>query len=182
MKKILPFKYFVLFAAVCLSAISCGPSKKIVRDAIKIPCFGDKYQTESGYVLASGMGESSDMMLSMKKARSNTLEALGSKISTSVQSVINNYYSSTGSNASEEIVMKYEGITKEVIDAKISGYETECESTIQNDKGAYQTYYCFKISEEKVLLPLLKKLSETAGLNMNMDYDSFVTELRKSMK
>lgn len=167
---------------VVVSIVSCGPSKKVTRSEIKLPCFGEKYSNFKDYISASGVGESSDMMMSMKKARSNTLEALSSRISTSVQSVVNNYYSSTGTSISEEIVSKYEGITKEVVDTKLNGYEVECESTTQNEQGLYQTFYCFKIAEKDIITSLLNKLKEDDKLKINMDYESFSKEFQKSLR
>ncbi|MCD6112832.1 MAG: LPP20 family lipoprotein [Bacteroidales bacterium] len=149
---------------------------------IKQYCSGPEFTSTDGFIRASGVGESADMVISKKVARSNTLEELGSKIKVTVKSVIDNYNKRTQKNVDETIEKRYENLTRSVIDQTISGYRTICEKVTKTNGGKYRTYLAFEIPEDSILNPLFKKIAKDDELKIDYDYEKFRRVFNEEMK
>lgn len=180
----------MLGAAVVFLA-SCGSSKEVTEAKKKEPageklitvyCSGPEFFSTDGYIRANSIGESSDMTMAKKKARNNTLQELSSKIQTTFKAVIDNYQSSKENSSGEEVVKRYEELSREVINQTISGYRTICEKVTQTEKGTYKTYLAFEISIENLSKPFYDKISEDDKLRIDYDYEKFKKTFNEEMK
>ncbi|QZE13260.1 hypothetical protein K4L44_11760 [Halosquirtibacter laminarini] len=181
----LSFFSFLMFAALIVS--SCSSSKKVVSSSeeevlITTYCSGDEYRSTDKLIRASSLGESTDQVMSKRMARTNTLEELASKIEVSFKSVVDNYYSSKSTVNAEEVQRRYEGLSREVINQKISGYRTICEKVTKTKKGTYKTYLCFEIGMDDLLNPIYDKMSNDDKLRLDYDYEKFKKTFEKELK
>lgn len=166
---------------------SCKSSKNVVKTEDKeveiiIPCSGEKFRSDKNYIRANSMGESQDMTLAKKKARNNTLQELGSKIQTTVQSVVDNYQNATGNQNGESISKRYEELTREVIDLKISNYTTACEKLTQTAQGTYRSYIAYEIKIDDLIEPLSEKISQDEVLRIDYNYEKFKKNFMEALE
>ena len=169
----------------------CHSSKKVTSTpkeayeeevVIKQYCSGPEFASTDGFIRANSAGESSDMILSKKIARSNTLEELGSKIKITVKSVIDNYNKRAQKDIDENIEKRYENLTRSVINQTISGYKTICEKVTKTNSNKYRTYLAFEISEDSVLNPFFKKIAKDDELKIDYDYEKFKKVFNEEIK
>lgn len=183
-------KLFLMLFIAASAMVACKSSKEVVKSSseeeilLTTYCSGDEYMSTDKVIRASSLGESTDQVMSKRMARTNTLEELSSKIEVSFKSVVDNYYSSKSTAKSEEVQRRYEGLSREVINQKISGYRTICEKVTKTKKGTYKTYLCFEIAMDALLNPIYNKMSNDAKLRLDYDYEkfkkTFEDELKKS--
>ncbi|MCT4636967.1 MAG: LPP20 family lipoprotein [Bacteroidales bacterium] len=183
--------YSLMLGAAVVFLASCGSSKEVTEAKKKEPageklitvyCSGPEFFSTDGYIRANSIGESSDMTMAKKKARNNTLQELSSKIQTTFKAVIDNYQSSKENSSGEEVVKRYEELSREVINQTISGYRTICEKVTQTEKGTYKTYLAFEISIENLSKPFYDKISEDDKLRIDYDYEKFKKTFNEEMK
>ena len=166
---------------------SCKSSKNVVKTEDKeveilIPCSGDKYRSDKNYIRANSMGESQDMTLAKKKARNNTLQELGSKIQTTIQCVVDNYQNATENQNGENISKRYEELTREVIDLKLSNYITACEKLTQTAQGTYRSYLAYEIKIDDLIEPLSEKISQDEVLRIDYNYEKFKKNFMEALE
>jgi hypothetical protein len=140
---------------------------------ISIPCSGGDYRSDNEYIRASSMGESQDITIAKKKAKNNTLQELASKVKTTVQSVVDNYQNSTGTQDGENISKRFEALTREVVDIELSNYKTVCEKLTKTKDGKYRSYLAYEIEVEALLKPLSEKISQDEVLKIDYNYEKF---------
>jgi hypothetical protein len=183
MKKIM---YPLVALAFVFTLQSCKSSKKVVSQSAEeveviIPCSGDKYRSDSKFIRANSMGESQDMTLAKKKAKNNALQELASKIQTTVQSVVDNYQNSTETQNGENISKRFEELTREVIDQKLSNYSTACEKLTRTKKGTYRSYLSYEIGVDDLLNPLSDKISQDEVLRIDYNYEKFKKNFEEAL-
>ncbi|MCG8473997.1 MAG: hypothetical protein MI784_00720 [Cytophagales bacterium] len=166
---------------------SCKSSKKVAANQpdeveITVHCSGVEYTSTDKFIRANSMAESADMTLSKKKARNNTLQELSSKIETTVKAVIDNYEKSVETASGEEIQKRYEALTREVVNQKISGYKTICEKVTRTRKGSFRTYLAFEISLDALVEPLVNKLNADEKLRVDYEYEKFKKTFEDELK
>jgi len=181
----------IMFGASVLLLASCGSSKEVSAPEapkpvgeiiVNVYCSGPDYFSTDNLIRGNSIGESTDMTMSKKKARNNTLQELSSKIQTTFKAVIDNYQSSRETASGEEVNKRYEELSREVIDQTISGYKTICEKVTQTTKGTYKTYLAFEISVDNLAKPFFDKISEDEKLRIDYDYEKFKKTFEEEMK
>jgi hypothetical protein len=171
-------------AVMAMGALSaCGGKKKAAEAAAKPPggeteinvlCSGPEYFTDEKNFRANSLGESMDQATATKKAMSNARAALASAINTQLKSVIDNYVQSSELNNKEEVAERYEGLSREVVDQKLSGTRTICEKTVRVDAtGNYKTYVAIELSAQDLLAAYNERLSADDKLKVDYDYEKF---------
>ena len=179
-KSVLP----IIAAAVMITIASCSGSKKRIKAGakeevptgeveVKILCSGPEFFTDKKAFRANSVGESSDQIISKKKAVNNAMGDLAASINTTVKSVIDNYVSSRELNNVEEVSEKFEGLTRQVVDQELSGVKTICERTVQKTDGNYKTYIALEMSGEDLVESINERLSKEEQLKVDYDYQKF---------
>lgn len=168
----------ILFVALTISLTACKSKQKVVTAGpdeveVLIPCSGEDYRSDKKYIRASSMGESQDITIAKKKAKNNTLQELASKIQTTVQSVVDNYQNSTGTQDGENISKRFEALTREVVDVELSNYTTSCEKLTRTKDGKYRSYLAYEIEVEALIKPLSAKISQDEVLKIDYNYEKF---------
>jgi len=188
-KKIFPL---VLLVSVVFLVASCGGSKKSTdpnlkteyADEVEIKqfCSGPEYNSTDGMIRAGFFGESNDMAISKKVAKSNTLEELASKIEVSVKAVIDNYNSRRQKDMNESVEKRFEELIRTTVKQKINGYKTVCEKVTKTKEGKYRTYLVYEIPVDNVLDPVYNTISKDAELKVDYDYQKFKQTFEDELK
>lgn len=141
---------------------------------VTVLCSGPEYFTNNEAFRANALGESMDQATAKKKAMANARAELASAINTQIKGVIDNYVNSREMNNREEVAERFEGLTREVLDQKLSGTKTICERTMKvTDSGNYKTYVAIELSAQDLLSAYNERLSQDERLRIDYDYEKF---------
>jgi hypothetical protein len=176
MKRLIP----IFLGSLLLTAgmISCKGKKKAVAPPkgeveVTLLCSGPEYFSNNEYFRANAIGESLDQMTSKKKAMSNAKADLASSINTVIKGTIDNYVNSREFNNQEEVEERFESLTREVINQKLSGVKTICEKQTQTEQGKYKTYMAIELSGDELASDINERLSKDERLKIDYDYEKF---------
>jgi len=178
----------VLAAVIIAPGMQSCKSKKEVQATnddevlIQTYCSGPEYFTDKDFFRANSLGESTDQVMSKKKAMSNCKQELAGSIETTVKAVIDNYFSSHEANNVEDIREKYEGLSREVIKQELSGIKTICEKQTKTKQGTYKTYLAIELAGDEIANAMKDRLSSDTKLEIDFQYEKFKEELEKEME
>ena len=183
-----------LSALMLVGGLSACKSKKKQAEAeaakppggeteVKVLCSGPEYFTDDKVFRANNLGESMDQATAKKKAMANARADLASAINTQIKGVIDNYVNSREMNNKEEVGERFEGLTREVLDQKLSGVKTICEKVMKVDAtGNYKTYVAIELSAQDLLAAYNERLSKDERLRIDYDYEKFKNTFDKEME
>lgn len=182
----------VLLTALMLSGglTACKKKKAVVDNnppsgetEVKVMCSGPEFFTNDKVFRQNAVGESLDQMTSKNKALSAARGLLAADINTQVKRVIDSYVNSREMNNREEVAERYEGLTREVVDQKLSGVKTICEKQVRVDvNGNYKTYIAIELSAQDLLAAYNERLSNDERLRVDYDYEKFKETFDKEME
>jgi hypothetical protein len=181
MKVYYKFTSLMMLAALVSVFVTSGCKSKekatTVKDQgetlIEVYCSGPEFQSNNEYFRANQVGESVDQATAKKKAMSNTRADLASAIQTTVKGVIDNYVNSRELNNVEEAEERFESLTREVIDQKLTGVKTICEKTTKTSTGNYKTYIALELAGDELMNAMNARLSQDDKLKIDYDYEQF---------
>lgn len=136
-------------------------------------CYGPGYNSDKEHFRASATGESMDQMMSEKKAVTEARSKLAAQIETLVKTVTDNYGKSTEVNKKEEMLGRYETLTREVVKQKLTGTIEICNKQTKNKEGNYKTYVTIELAGNDVLSGLNSRLSSDQVLKVDYNYEKF---------
>ncbi|MFT3885199.1 MAG: hypothetical protein QM724_07155 [Flavobacteriales bacterium] len=150
---------------------------------VKVMCSGPEYFTDNKTFRANNLGESMDQATAKKKALANARADMASAINTQLKGVIDNYVNSRELNNKEEVAERFEGLTREVLDQRLSGTRTICEKMMQvNASGNYKCYVAIELSAQDLLAAYNERLSKDDKLRIDYDYEKFKQTFDKEME
>ncbi len=161
---------------------ACKSKKKAAEAAappggeteVKVMCSGPEYFTNNEVFRANAIGESMDQATAKKKALANARAQMASDINTQIKGVIDNYVNSREFNNKEEVSERFEGLTREVVDQRLSGVRTICEKQVTvNATGNYKTYIAIELSAQDLLAAYNERLSNDERTRIDYDYEKF---------
>ncbi|MCT4615708.1 MAG: hypothetical protein N4A49_12620 [Marinifilaceae bacterium] len=181
----------LLAVALVFGLFACGGSKA-GKDAlsvkqqgeslIEVYCTGPDYQSNKDKFRASAIGESLDQMVAKKKASTNVKAELASLVQTTIKGTIDNYVNSTEMNNVEQVEERYESLTREVVNQKLTNVKVICEKHTKTSENKYKTYLAIEISATDLLEAMNSKLSQDAKLKVDYDYEKFKNTFNKEME
>ncbi len=183
----------VLMTVLMLSGAmtACKSKKKAAAAAapptgeteIKVLCSGPEFFTDNKVFRANALGESMDQATAKKKALANARAQMASDINTQIKGVIDNYVNSREMNNKEEVAERFEGLTREVVDQKLTGVRTICEKQVTvNATGNFKTYIAIELSAQDLLAAYNERLSQDKRLKIDYDYEKFKETFDKEME
>lgn len=180
----------LMTALVLAGTLPACKKKKAVAEApapsgeteVAVLCSGPDYFTNDKVFRANNLGESMDQATSKKKALANARADLASSINTQLKGVIDNYVNSRELNNREEVAERFEGLTREVLDQKLTGTKTICEKVMKvNATGNFKTYVAIELSAQDLLAAYNERLSNDERLRIDYDYEKFKETFEKEM-
>lgn len=165
---------------------SCKSKEKIAKipgeEIIEVYCSGPEYFANAEYFRANQVGESLDQATAKKKAMSNARADMASSVETTIKGVIDNYVNSRELNNTEEVEERFESLTREVINQKLTGVKTICEKTTRTTDGKYKTYIALELAGDELMNAMNERLSNDAKLKIDYDYEKFKNTFDEEMK
>jgi len=189
-KKILKVSSMLLLVvSVAFMFTSCKSKQNVIAQKddgeveIKMYCSGDEYNSSPKALRYSAVGESMDQMTSKKKAMSDARAGLAASINTQVKAVVDNYVNSGNFNNKEELMKKYEGLNREVINQSLSGVIVKCERMTRTKAGNYKSYVCVELGSDDILKTINNRATNDEMLKVDYNYEkfkkTFETEMNK---
>ena len=117
-----------------------------------------------------------------KKAMSNAKADLAGTIQTTIKATIDNYVNSREMNNKESVEERFEGLSREVINQKLSGVITICEKTFKTPENKYKTYVCLELGADDLVDAINERLTKEESLRIDYDYEKFKEEFNKEME
>jgi hypothetical protein len=155
----------------------CKSKEKVAKapgeELIEVYCSGPEYFATAEYFRSSQVGESLDQSTAKKKAMSNARADLASSVETTIKGVVDNYVNSRELNNTEEVEERFESLTREVINQKLTGVKTICEKTTKTTDGKYKTYIALELAGDELMNAMNERLSNDAKLKIDYDYEQF---------
>jgi len=187
MKTIKITSILMIAAVSSLVLISACKSKEKVakvagEELIEVHCAGPEFFANAEYFRANSIGESLDQATAKKKAMSNARADLASSVETTIKGVVDNYVNSRELNNTEEVEERFESLTREVINQKLTGVKTICEKTARTTEGKYKTYIAIELAGDELMNAMNEKLSNDAKLKIDYDYEQFKKTFDDEMK
>jgi hypothetical protein len=180
---------WLMIAAMPFSIMPGCKSSKQATKTTTVPdetevvryCYGPEYQSDKEHFRASATGESMDQMMSEKKAVTEARAKLASQIETTVKTVTDNYGKSGEMNNKEELMKRYETLTREVVNQKLSGTIEVCNKQTKTKDGRYKTYVTIELGGNDVLSALNNRLSNDEMLKIDYNYEKFKKTFEEEM-
>lgn len=176
---------FTLSALLVAGSFTACKSKKVPagETEVKVECSGPDYFTDSKNFRANSLGESMDQATAKKKALANARAEMASAINTQIKGVIDTYVNSRELNNKEEVSERFEGLTREVVDQRLSGTRTICEKMMRvTATGNYKCYVAIELSAQDLLSAYNERLSKDERLRVDYDYEKFKETFDKEME
>ncbi len=145
-------------------------------------CYGPEFNSDKEHFRASAMGESMDQMMSEKKALTEVRSKLAAQIETLVKTVTDNYGKSTEVNKKEELLGRYETLSREVVKQKLNGTIEICNKQTKTKEGNYKTYVTIELAGNDVLSALNNRLSSDQLLKVDYNYEKFKKTFEEEME
>lgn len=136
-------------------------------------CYGKEYMSDKENFRAMAVGESMDQMMSERKALTDARAKLAAQIDVMVKTVTDNYAKSTEVNKKEEMLSRYETLTREVVKQKLNGTIEICNKQTKSSNGNYKTYVSIQLAGNDVLSALNNRLSNDQVLKVDYNYEKF---------
>ncbi len=157
----------------CKSSKTAATPKVPDEQEVVRYCYGPDFQSNKEHFRASATGESMDQMMSEKKAVTEARSKLAAQIETLVKTVTDNYGKSAEMNKKEDLMKRYETLSREVVNQKLSGTIEICNKQTKSKEGNYKTYITVELGGNDVLSALNSKLSNDDMLKIDYNYEKF---------
>jgi hypothetical protein len=154
---------------------------KFVEEVVLIPCSSPEYYTNSEYFRANSFGESTDHVISKKKALSNVKSELAGSINSKIKAVVDNYLKSSELNNVEQTEERFESLTRVVINQELTGIRTICETVTRTQDGKFKTYIAIELSAQDIVEKLQERLVKDELLKIDYDYEKFKKTFNEEM-
>jgi hypothetical protein len=162
------------FAASALLLSSCGTKTKAPKGEVEmvLPC--SEFKSDKKTFRTFSYGESSDMNVAKKKALSNAKTELAGMIQSTMRVVSDNYVKSAELNNVEEVIERFEELSRTVIDQRLSGVVAVCDRVTNIPAtGKYRYYIALELDGEKIVKDYYKGLTKNDRIMVDYSYEKF---------
>lgn len=173
---------FLMAMTMLLGSSSCKSKKnkeKVITPTsegeieVKVYCSGDEYFSTKDQFRANAVGESMDQNTSKRKALNEARTQLASSIQTTIKATTDNYVNSREFNNKEEVLERFESLSREVVNQQLNGTRTICERLTKTPQGTFKTYIAIELASEDFMKSMNDRLSRDERLRIDYDYEKF---------
>jgi hypothetical protein len=175
----------LLIAVMTLS--QCKSKKDIVQappgeTRVEVLCSGPSFFSDKNFFRANSVAESQNQANSKRMALSNARAELAGQIETTMKSVIDNYIQDITVGNRTEFNQRYEGLSREVINQRLTGTRVICEELTQTSAGLYKTYIAIELSGEDIVNAMNQRIAADERLKLDYDYEKFKNTFNGEME
>ena len=130
---------------------------------------------------ANAVSESMDQQTAKNKSMIEAKQKLASFINTTIKSTLDNYVKDNEHNKKEDIEKKYEGLTREVVNQKLSGIRVICDKLTKTPEGNYKSYVALELGADDLVQAINDRLTKEESLKVDYDYEKFKKTFEEEM-
>ena len=149
---------------------------------IEVMCSGPEFFTNSEHFRANSVGESNNQANSKRMALSNAREQLAGQLEVTIKAVIDNYVQDIAVGDRQEFSQRYEGLSREVINQRLTGTRVICEELTRAQDGKYRTYIAIELSGNEILNSMNDRISKDERLRLDYNYEKFKDTFNEEME
>jgi len=181
----------ILALTLTLAGTSCKSKKKaeqVITPSsegeieVKLYCSGDGYFSTAEVFRGNAVGESMDQNTAKRKALNEARTQLASSLQTTIKATTDNYVNSREFNNKEEVVERFESLSREVVNQQLNGTRTICERLTKTPQGTFKSYVAIELGGADVLKGMNDRLSKDERLRIDYDYEKFKETFDKEME
>lgn len=181
----------VVALALTLGNTGCKSKKnteKVITPAtegeieVKLYCSGSEFFSTKESFRANAVGESMDQNTSKRKALNEARTQLASSIQTTIKATTDNYVNSREFNNKEEVLERFESLSREVVNQQLNGTRTICERLTKTPQGTFKTYIAIELVADDFFKSVNDRLSRDERLRIDYDYEKFKETFDKEME
>ena len=136
-------------------------------------CYGAQFKSDQEHFRDSATGESRDQQMSEKNAETKARANLADQIGTLVKSVIDNYGNSLMGNNRNELLVRYETLSREAVKQILNSTVVICNLQTKTKEGKFKTHYTLELESSAVFSAISSKLSGDKVVRVDFIYDKF---------
>ena len=144
-------------------------------------CYGPSINRIKNIFVRLPAGRAWTRSTSEKKALSEARAKMAAQIETVVKTVTDNYLKSGEMNNKEELMKRYESLSREVVNQKLSGTIELCNRQTKSKDGTYTTYVALEYGGNDVLSALNNRISKDDMLKIDYNYEKFKKTFEEEM-
>lgn len=149
--------------------------------AVETPCGDDQYHTDRNYFKATGIGTSTDLSTSKRKARLDANANLAQSINQTIKAVTDRYTNEYSVGDQMEFEEKFEQLTRGVVNQEMNNVATVCTKTFMKD-GKYTTYVAHEVAKDELLQNVSNQISKDKKLQVDYDKMKYEQVFNEEMK
>ncbi|MGY6560637.1 MAG: hypothetical protein ACXITV_00880 [Luteibaculaceae bacterium] len=194
MKNVLNISKLILMAFVIIasgSLTSCKKKKNVQQGVtpeqqgevlLQNFCSGPEFFTNREFMRANSIGESLDQVTARRKAMSNARAQLAADINVVVRGTTDNYVNSSQYNNKEEVMQRFESLTREVIDQELRGVRTLCDKMTRTPEGRFKSYVAIELGGDELVGAINDRLSRDERIMIDYNYERFKDTFNQEME
>lgn len=179
----------LLALTLTLAGTSCKSKKaKVITPSsegeieVKLYCSGDEYFSTAEQFRANAVGESMDQNTAKRKALNEARTQLAASIQTTIKATTDNYVNSREFNNKEEVLERFESLSREVVNQQLNGTRTICERLTKTPQGTFKSYVAIELGGGDLLKSMNDRLSKDERLRIDYNYEQFKETFDKEME
>lgn len=142
---------------------------------VNIYCSGPDYFSDKKHIRSNALGESTDRATAMKKGMIEAKTKLAAAIESKIKAVVDNYVNSREFNNKEQVEEKFEALSREVVDQRLSNVQRICEKMTQKQDGSgkYVYYVAIEMRADDLMEAINERITKEETLRVDYDYEKF---------
>ena len=177
----------ILSAVVLVAAGGCKSKKETTvlnqkTGEEEIPVLCSEFKTDDEFFRANSVGESTDQALSKQKAMTNAKNEIAGSIETILKATIDNYFKDVELDNVSEVMERYEGMSREVVNQTLNGIRVVCEKLTRTPGNTYKTYVAIELAGDAIKSNMNKRLSGDDKLIIDFNYEKYREIFDKEME
>ncbi len=174
--------FLVISVALLLSQCRSKEEVPAGETRVEVLCSGPEYRSDSEYFRANSVAESPNQANSKRMALSNARSELAGQMEVTVKAVIDNYVQDITVGDRQEFSQRYEGLSREVINQKLTGTRVICEELTRTEDGRYKTYIAIELMGDEIFSAMNDRITNDERLRLDYDYEKFKETFNEEMK
>jgi predicted NAD-dependent protein-ADP-ribosyltransferase YbiA (DUF1768 family) len=158
-------------------APGCRSKKDLAKETgatqITVPLSGKEYNSNDEYFRTKSSGKSPDLTAAKKIALNNAKAEMAGLIQATVKRVTDNYTNQRSIGDRQEYTNKFEEMTREVVNLKLSDVKIIGEEIYKEANNSYTYWIAIEASKESVLNGLNASISKNEKLKLDYDKMKF---------
>lgn len=164
---------------IAFTFTNCAFSKKTTKlsdldqPLFEQHCSGNEFQSNKDFYRASTSVERMDQNVVKQKRLTNARTLMAQQLEVVLRNVTVNYIESAEANNVVNLTERFEGMTKEITEQKLSGTRVICDKMNISENGNYVSYVSIEFPIDDIVSKLRLKLTDDQMLRIDYDYEKF---------